>query len=57
MIASIRALLSAGRVRLTLHARAEMDADDIDTEDLTDAIPSSTSEVIEESGGSAGNCS
>lgn len=48
MIESIRALLSMGHVRLTLHARAEMDADDIGTEDLTNALLSSTSELIED---------
>ena len=48
MIDRIRALVRGRRMRITLHAKREMDADEIHFEDLCEALFSDGSEIIED---------
>jgi hypothetical protein len=44
----LRALMTVGRYRLTLHAEEERDADEITIDDIEEAYPDAATEIIED---------
>jgi hypothetical protein len=48
MIDALRQLAQAARIRITLHARSEMDADLVSTDDLVLGLAAPTSDIIED---------
>lgn len=48
MLERLRALITAGRYRVTLHAEQERDADEITIDEIEQAYSDPTSEIIED---------
>lgn len=48
MLERLRALIGAGRYRITLHAEQERDADEITIDEIEQAYSSASSEIIED---------